>query len=165
MSAKKDNRRELPVLVTARELSHVLAGLRLLQSVGQHSADLEDVATNGGAHRRMAPREIDRLCERLNLGSRTVSVVMQGLPSMVVLNDGETWTALDDVELVFLPADADDDVMGMYDNGEDADHIVPEVEFRPPTGVFDLDRLVRDLPMEVLEAHRLLAGKKPEGSR
>jgi hypothetical protein len=165
MSAKRDDRREQLVSVTARELSHVLAGLRLLQSVGRHSADLADIATNGGIHRRMAPREIDRLCERLNLGSRTVGDVMQGLLSMVVLGDGETWTALGDVELAFLPADPGEDVLCMYDNGEDADHIVPEVEFTPPTGVFDLDRLVRDLPMDVLEAYRLLAGKKPEGGR
>jgi hypothetical protein len=111
----------------------------------------------------MAPREIDRLCERLNLGSRTVGDAMQGLPSMVVLGDGETWTGLGDVELVFLPADPGDDVLCMYDNGEDADHIVPEVAFAPPSGAFDLDRLVRDLPADVLERYRLRAGKEHGG--
>ena len=146
------------VRVSAREMAHVLAGLRLLQSVGRLSADVDDVATDGGTHEPLAPGEIDDLCERLNL-STTVDETMRGLPSMVVLSGGETWTALDDVELVFLPADAGGDVMGMYDNGEDADHIVPEVEFKSPTGVFDLDRLVRDLPMDVLEQYRLRAGK------
>lgn len=142
-----------------RELGHVLAALRLYQRLIGHSADLGDIATDAGTHESMSPDEIDDLCERLN-ATRTVGDAMRGLPSMIVLNDGETWTALDDVELVFLPGDAGEDVMGMYDNGEDADHIVPEVEFTPPTGVFDLDRLVRDLPMDVLEAYRLRAGKE-----
>lgn len=92
--------------------------------------------------------------------SATVGESTRGLLSMVALNDGETWTALDDVELVFLPADVGDEVMGMYDNGEDADHIVPEVRFTTPSGVFDLDRLVRDLPMDLLEKYRLKAGKE-----
>lgn len=147
-----------------REFGHVLAGLRLLQAVRRHTADIEDVCTDCGRHEPMAPGEINDLCERLNLG-RTVGEAMRGLPSMVVLNDAETWTTLDDVELVFLPADAGDDVTGMYDNGEDANHIVPEVTFTPPTGVFDLDRLVRELPMDVLERYRLEAGRKPESGR
>jgi hypothetical protein len=147
---------------SARELGHVLAALRLYQRLIGHSADPDDIATDAGRHDPMSLDEIDGLCERLNL-FRTVGDATRGLPSMVVLNDGETWTALDDVELVFLPADADHDVMGMYDNGEDADHIVPEVRFTPPTGVFDLERLVRGLPMEVLEAYRLKAGREPEG--
>ena len=84
---------------------------------------------------------------------------MRGLPTMVVLNDGETWTSLDDVELVFLPADSGDEVMGMYDNGEDADHLVRAVRFTLPSGVFDLDRLVHDLPADALEQYRLRAGK------
>jgi len=145
-----------------RELGHVLAALRLYQRMAGHSADLDDIATDAGMHEPMTPDEIDGLCERLNL-TRTVGDTMRGLPSMVVLNDGETWSPLDDVEMIFLPADADEDVMGMYDNGEDADHIVPEVEFKPPSGMFELDRLVRDLPMEVLEAYRLRAGKEGGG--
>ena len=156
MNRKAD--RSTLVCVSAREMAHVLAGLRLLQTGGRDSADLDDVATDAGTHEPMAPGEFDDLCERLNL-STTVGETMRGLPSMVVLNDGETWTALDDVELVFLPADADEDVTGMYDNGEDADHIVPEVRFTPPSGVFDLDRLVRDLPADALEQYRLRAGK------
>jgi hypothetical protein len=147
-----------------RELGHVLAALRLYQTAIGHSANLGDIATDAGRHKPMSPDEIDDLCEHLNL-TRTVGDAMRGLPSMVVLNDVETWTALDDAELVFLPADACDEVMGMYDNGEDADHIVPEVEFTPPTGVFDLDRLVRDLPVNVLETYRLQAGKKRADGR
>ncbi len=141
-----------------RELGHVLAALRLYQRVIGHSADLDDIATDAGTHEPLSPDEIDELCERLNL-TRTVGDATRGLLSMVVLNDGETWTALDDVELIILPADPGEDVILMYDNGEDADHIVPEVEFAPPSGVFDLDRLVRDLPTEVLERYRLRAGK------
>lgn len=146
------------VSVDARELAHVLAGLRLLQTAGRLPANLIEVATDAGTHAPMSLDEIDDLCERLNL-TRRVGDATQGLPSMVVLSDAETWSPLDDVEMVFLPADADEDVMGMYDNGEDADHIVPEVEFTPPSGVFDLDRLVRELPMDVLERYRLRAGK------
>ena len=160
METKRKAERSILVCVSARELSHVLAGLRLLQSTSMHSADLDEVATDAGTHEPMAPGEIDDLCERLNVGS-TVGETMRGLPSMVVLSDGETWTSLDDVEIVFLPADADEDVMGMYDSGEDADHIVREVRFTPPSGVFDLDRLVRELPMNVLEEYRLVAGKEP----
>jgi hypothetical protein len=144
--------------LTDRELGHVLAALRLHQRVAGHSADLDDIATDAGEHEPMSPGEIDDLCEHLNLG-QSVENATRGLLSMVILNDGETWTSLDRVELVFLPADADGDVLCMYDNGEDADHIVPEVEFKPPSGVFDLDRLVRELPMEVLERYRLRAGK------
>jgi len=88
---------------------------------------------------------------------------MNGLPSMVVLNDGETWTGLDNVELVFLP-DCDE-VKEMVDAGSDANHIIPEVEFTPPTGAFDLERLVEDLPVDVLEQYRLEAGRKPEENR
>jgi hypothetical protein len=56
-----------PVHMDARELSHVLAGLRLLQTLRQHSADLGDIATDGGAHESMTLEEIDDLCERLNV--------------------------------------------------------------------------------------------------
>lgn len=157
-NAKNATKRNALLRVTGCELAHVLAGLRLLQTAGRHAADLDGIATDGGTHAPMASGEIDDLCERLNL-TRTVGDATRGLLSMVVLNDGETWTALDDVELVFLPADADEDVTGMYDSGEDADHIVPEIAFAPPSGVFDLCRLVRDLPMEVLEKYRLRAGK------
>ncbi|MBI5486478.1 MAG: hypothetical protein HY905_04020 [Deltaproteobacteria bacterium] len=162
MNTKNDAGHGVLVRVSPRELSHVLAALRLLQTAGRHSADLDDIATDSGNHAPMAPDDIDDLCERLNL-SRNVGEVMRGLPSMVVLSGGETWTALDDVELVFLPADADEDILGMYDNGEDADHIVPDVTFTPPAGVFDLDRLVRELPLDVLEEYRLKAGKEPGG--
>ena len=55
--------------LSARELGHVLAGLRLLQAARHHSVDIEDIITNGGAHEPMAPGEIDDLCERLNLAS------------------------------------------------------------------------------------------------
>lgn len=158
---KAGRRGGAPVIASLddRELGQVLAALRLYQRVVGHCADLEDIATDAGMHEPMTPDEVDGLGERLNM-PRTVGDATRGLPSMVVLNDGETWSPLDDVEMTFLPADAGEDVLGMYDNGEDADHIVPEVEFKPPSGVFDLDRLVRDLPMEVLERYRLRAGKE-----
>ncbi|MDI7269398.1 MAG: hypothetical protein QME96_15530 [Myxococcota bacterium] len=118
--------------------------------------------TDTGTHKPMSPDEIDGLCEHLNPG-RTVGDTMRGLPSMVVLTDIEAWTGLDNVKPVFLPADADDDTMVSYDNGQHADHIVSELAFTPPSGVFELHRLVRELPMHVLEAYRLAAGRKPEG--
>jgi hypothetical protein len=53
--------------LTDQELGHVLAALRLHQRQIYRSADLEDIATDGGNYAPMSPREIDDLCERLNL--------------------------------------------------------------------------------------------------
>lgn len=144
--------------LTDRELAQVLAALRLYQRLAVHSADLCDVATDGGSHEPMSPDEVDDLCERLNLGT-TVRQGMQGLPTMVVQNDGETWSPLSEMELVFLPEETDD-----YCGGCEAGTIVADTVFAPPSGVFDLERLLGDLPMQVLEAYRLVAGKKPEGA-
>jgi hypothetical protein len=67
MNANNNPARDALVRVSARELAHVLAGLRLLQSTRQPSADLGDIATDGGTHEPMAPGEIDELCEKLNV--------------------------------------------------------------------------------------------------
>lgn len=54
--------------LTARELDTVLAALRWYQKF--HPAtipqEIDDIATNCGAHRALRPREIDDLCEKLN---------------------------------------------------------------------------------------------------
>jgi hypothetical protein len=77
MNAKNKPEREVLVRVSARELAHVLAGLRLLQSTRQTSSDLNDIATDGGTHEPMAPGEIDELCEKLN-----VSRLGEGQPTL-----------------------------------------------------------------------------------
>jgi hypothetical protein len=53
--------------LTDRELAHVLAGLRLLQSESHVPAPIDDIRTNGGRHAPMSPSEIDDLCEKLNI--------------------------------------------------------------------------------------------------
>jgi len=144
-----------------RELGHILAGLRLLQRTMRHSADLGDIATDAGKHEPMSPDEIDNLCEHLNTASKTVGEVMRARPSMVVLNDEATWTGIDGVKIVFLPDDPE--VFDMHREGHDADQIVSEAVFAPPAGVFDLARLVLDLPADLLETYRLKAGRENAG--
>jgi len=141
--------------LTSRELGHVLAGLRLLQAIRRHSADVEDIRTDGGVHEPMGLGEIDDLCERLNLTPKTVGAAFDGRPSMVVQNDGDTWCALEGTELAFLPEETDS-----YNDGVEASAIIEETTFSPATGVFDLARLIRELPLDVLEAYRLEAGKR-----
>jgi hypothetical protein len=143
-----------------RELGHVLAALRLYQRVIDHSADLGDVATDDGRYEPMSPDEIDDLCERLNLAPKTVGAAFDGLPSMVVQNDGDTWCALEGTELAFLPEETDS-----YNDGVEASAIIGETTFSPATGVFDLARLIRELPLDVLETYRLEAGKRKKVAR
>lgn len=50
----------------SRDIAIILAALRTLQSLRRHSADIMDVATDGGLHEPMNDEEIDDLCERLN---------------------------------------------------------------------------------------------------
>lgn len=57
--------------LTVRELSSVLAALRLLQcelatARGSLPEDVWDIATNGGTHHALTHDEIDALCQRLN---------------------------------------------------------------------------------------------------
>lgn len=50
----------------SRDIAIILAALRTLQSLQRHSADIMNVATDGGLHKPMNDEEIDDLCERLN---------------------------------------------------------------------------------------------------
>ena len=54
-----------PVLLTQRELNHVLAGLRTLQ-IGLFASGTREIATNGGTSPLMEAEAIDDLCERIN---------------------------------------------------------------------------------------------------
>ncbi len=51
-----------------RELSTVLAALRLWQLTKSYRQDLDDIATNDNTVFAMDENEIDTLCQRLNCG-------------------------------------------------------------------------------------------------
>lgn len=61
-------------MMTTRELSTVLAALRLWQcgdAIGDDGSPyLEAIASNGGTLKPLSNEEIDRLCETLNSGSK-----------------------------------------------------------------------------------------------
>lgn len=66
------NNSNLVVLMTRRELATVLAGLRLhqaqnLQPCQDIPASLHDIATDGSHLRPLDAKEVDKLCQRLNL--------------------------------------------------------------------------------------------------
>jgi hypothetical protein len=59
------------IVLDAREHATMLAALRCFQQVdseccGDIPGDLQDIADNGGTVKRLAPDEIDALCERIN---------------------------------------------------------------------------------------------------
>ena len=56
-----------------RTVSHILAGLRLLQQFRDEEPSKTralafDIATDGGTHMPMTKKEIDELCEKINTG-------------------------------------------------------------------------------------------------
>lgn len=60
---------DAPGTLGNRETAIILAALRYWQRCGNFAGDdINDIATNNGAHDEMPNDEIDALCERLNLG-------------------------------------------------------------------------------------------------
>lgn len=57
-----------PANLDRAELATILAALRLLQSMSQLPASLNEIMTDGGALAPLSLDQIDALCERLNTG-------------------------------------------------------------------------------------------------
>ena len=73
--AKKPRGRIVKIRMSREEFDHILAGLRLLQqglSTASVPRGIMDIITNEGKNEPFSPRELDVLCEDLNLGVRDV---------------------------------------------------------------------------------------------
>jgi len=80
-----------------REVSHILAALRLMQSSRPCGHEVENIATSEGDHSLMDTEEIDRLCERLNVSKGDtacddcITDVVEALLNHVKRQCDDTW--------------------------------------------------------------------------
>jgi hypothetical protein len=72
---------------------------------------------------------------------------------MVVLSDNETWTGLGGCKLVFVPKTPEGDEA--LASGEDANHYIYKLVYDEKSGIFDLEKLIMDLPASTLERYRV----------
>lgn len=68
--SKRKIEQQWAIAINRRELSVILAGLRLFQESREGEAlgmdAYKDIASNGGSLRPLSYKEIDHLCERIN---------------------------------------------------------------------------------------------------
>lgn len=55
------------IFITDAQRDVILAALRLWQATPDVSDEIQDIATNGGAHPPLSNDEIDLLCEQINV--------------------------------------------------------------------------------------------------
>jgi len=73
MASKSTRNKTVDVALDAREIAHILAGLRTLQDLGgttRHNQEMIDTLIHDEGFEEMNADEIDLLCEQINCGGK-----------------------------------------------------------------------------------------------
>jgi hypothetical protein len=142
----------------------------LVKAIASLYRDLEDGKTSPPPNESPSPLEVcATTIEKIKEAAGEIAVssfrdtettvweATRTLIGLTILNDEETWTELEGCVIAFIPEiPAIEEAM---DSGQDVRGLMEPIEGilkdYPPSGVFDLEKLITDLPLRHLERYRI----------